>query len=232
MYTSCYIYTNGDITYSAGIGKTPEICMELSKRDKTYSITNSDYRTIVSAAINLQARKVYQIVFLTYTFAFEPSEKEGNSIIKLFFKRLRRNYYDKTNYVWTKERQKNGRLHYHSLVDMPFISIKDLQDMYNSCNIFVCGNSCPVSYCSLRLPPNHRKIDQMGAVATAKYMAKYISKERGKQYGLPCFGISKDIRDVKTKLTVDMWKTIRKDNVLHSSYGGKNFGVDRLKNNF
>jgi hypothetical protein len=72
----------------------------------------------------------------------------------------------------------------------------------------------------------------MGAVATAKYMAKYISKERGKQYGLPCFGISKDIRDVKTKLTVDMWKTIRKDNVLHSSYGGKNFGVDRLKNNF
>jgi hypothetical protein len=69
----------------------------------------------------------------------------------------------------------------------------------------------------------------MGALSTAKYMAKYISKERGRSYEQPCFSISRGIRDVKTRLTVDMWKTIRQDNELHSSFGNKNFGVDRLK---
>jgi len=244
-------YKNGDITISAGIGKKIKNCKDsigclncideieclksLAKRTKSYMITNNDYRSIVSAAFNLHRLQKFKLQFFTFTFAYEPSEIISNKILTRFIKNTKKKYDKNFNYIWTKERQESGRIHYHMLCDVPFMPIKDLQDSFNYC-VLAIDNCGVVSNNSVRLPPDDRKIYKFDQIAVAKYIAKYISKERGKAFTQPCFSISRALRDVSEEITI--WEAYK----LRSQYGcfkefhkftesgAPVFGIIKLKN--
>lgn len=197
-----YLYKNGDITFSEGKGN-PDISylQEIGNCQKSYCLTTTNYRTILSAAVNLVERRQHSVIFLTFTFPFDIAEKQANQVIKLFFKNAVR-YDNFESYIWTKERQQNGRIHFHALADFPYTSIAHLQGTYNECIHRVCGVR-PDNCNSLRLPPHHSKRVGVEIIDTIKYMAKYITKERGKIYSQPVYAISKSLIDVKRELTSD-----------------------------
>ena len=208
-----YLYLNGRFTWSAGKGKRSDYCKEIGIKDKHYVITNADYRIILSAAVNLVKFKTYNIVFLTQTFPFEPTEKQANEIQKLFLKNLKRYNEKVSNYIWTKERQKNSRIHFHTIIDMSFIPIQDLQADWNNSIKDITG----VEYSnrnSVRLPLTNCRVYNSEVLRTVKYIAKYISKERFKPYKQPCYGITKPLyTDIKRKVSDEgKWPIICDEN--------------------
>lgn len=118
-----------------------------------------------------QLKKTKNMLFLTYTFPFEPTEEEAAKIWDLTLKNLKQNY-GINYYVWVKERQKNDRLHYHIIVDRNRIDIKSAQSSFNH-HINNIRPDVAVSNNSLRLG-NNPVIRSVSGVA--KYLCKYISK--------------------------------------------------------
>jgi len=226
-----FLYQNGDLCSSSGIGGNMDFCKEIAKNKRSYTISKSDYRTIVSSAILLAQRKVYKLVFLTATFPVVVSEKEGNVAITRFISTIKRKY-DVREYIWTKELQSNKekRLHYHLIIDLPFIPIKDLQADWNNSVRFATKFDGVMLNNSLRLPPRTVHFNKMDAIAVAKYMAKYISKERTIEYEKPCWSFSRGIRDVRREINGQECIELVKKRGFIAAYGNKYFGITMLKN--
>ena len=196
------LYENGNVTYSNGKGNDIESLRAASKLCREYNINNSDYRNIVSAACKL-GRTSEAVSFWTFTFANNPDEKQANGAIKKFFKELKREYNRDLRYVWTKERQKNGKFHFHSIVDVGYMDVQSLQGLWNRAVVFSCG-SVGVSNNSFRLPPkSHRSIfDNKNVDQIARYIGKYVSKERYNAYSQPVFAISKSLYPLSYELNI------------------------------
>jgi hypothetical protein len=218
------LYANGDVTYSKGEGQPPEKLAEMANKVKTYSISNTDYRTIVSSAALLRKTAKNRLIFLTVTFACDPDEESANKILSNFLKNLKTNY-GLLEYIWTKERQKNNKIHYHILCDIRFNNIVDLQKSFNR-TVKNINPNFNVSSNSLRLPPGGRSVcNNNDAKNIIKYMAKYISKERFTTYKQPCFAISKGIRNIKTELSIDDMIEIKRNFKTFNWYCDENFGA-------
>lgn len=226
------LYANGDITGSNGCGSPPEQMQKIARIQRSYSITPADYRAILCSAIKLTEINRHRLEFLTLTLPFcGISEKESNQILTAFLIKLKRRY-KVENYIWTKEHQSNAdkRIHYHILIDLPFIPVKDMQKDYNECILGVTGFIGALLCNSLRFPPRNHCINKMGAISVAKYIAKYISKERKIVYSSPCFAISRGLRNPPVSITnEEMSILVRKRGMKHS-YGNNNFAVIMLKN--
>lgn len=202
------LYENGACTFSEGKGRDSDSCRTIGNNTKTYSLSNCHYRNIVSAAFKISRESRFELNFYTFTFANNPTEVEGNKAIKHFFKTFVR-IYGESRYVWTKERQKNGKLHYHALIDSGYIPVKTLQGMWNDSIVYSCGN-CATSSNSFRLPPkeNRRLFAQKDVIAVARYIAKYISKERGLEYEQPCFAISKNLYPLSVEISLEHYESL------------------------
>jgi hypothetical protein len=226
-----YLYANGDIVGSCGKGRPPDLLRDLGKLKKKYSISNSDYRVICSAAMNLARRKKYKLVFLTLTFPFSPTESEANTCVTAFMKAVKRKYLV-LDYLWTKERQKNedSRLHYHYLADMPFIPVKDLESMWESAILHTTSYTGDFFGNSLRFPPGNHTVNSEDALSIAKYIAKYISKERKIEYEKPVFAISRGIRDVKRAIDLEEIYQLIGEFGIKKAYGNEKFSVTMLNN--
>jgi hypothetical protein len=117
-------------------------------------------------------RQSKYMLFLTFTFPFDVKEIDASKVWHLLLKSLYKTYNVK-NYVWVKENQKNGRVHYHLLIDTGHINIKALQSTYNNCICHVFGE-CDTSNNSVRLG-NNPTIRNITSIS--RYLSKYISKE-------------------------------------------------------
>jgi len=222
------LWLNGDITGSDGKGASSKVLRELAKHKKSYMITSVDYRTILSAAVNLVELKSNNIVFLTHTFPFDVTEHQANGIQKLFLKKFKIYWNETTNYIWTKERQKKGRLHFHTIIDMPFVPIQSLQGLWNHCISIITGNSVD-NFNSLRLPLSSAKLYNTEVARTVRYIAKYISKERNKPFTQPCYGISKELYfGIKREIYTDEALILRDSCGFKKEYGGEHFYVCQL----
>jgi hypothetical protein len=201
----------------------------MASKVKTYSISNTDYRTIISSSALLLKTRKKKLIFLTVTFAFDPSEKDANKILSNFLKNLKTNY-GLLEYIWTKERQKNGKIHFHILCDIRFNSIIDLQKSLNT-TIKNFNPEFVVSSNSLRLPPGGKSVcNNNDAKNIVRYMAKYISKERFNTYTQPCFAISKGIRDIKIELSINDMIEIKRNFETFNWYCDEYFGAFSIKN--
>lgn len=226
------LYANGDITGSNGKGSLPDRMQELALKERSFSITTKNYREILCSAIKLTEINRYRLEFLTLTFPFSGiDEKDGNLILTHFLGKLKRAYNVK-NYIWTKERQSNDdqRLHYHILIDLPFIPVKTLQTDYNQSIVAITGFSGTLLNNSLRFPPRSHRISKMGAISVAKYIAKYIAKERKIIYKMPCFCISRGLRNPPKDITNEEMSILIKKRGIKHSFGNQNFAVIMLKN--
>jgi len=100
---------------------------------------------------------------------------------------LTTNYYVE-NYIAVKEFTEKGVIHYHLLVDYPFVDIRRINTAW--CNTFPID--IPGSKNAVRLPKNHRSIVK-DLHRTVKYLCKYISKSRDVEYDSRCHFISHEI---------------------------------------
>lgn len=193
-------YYNGDLLYSLGGNTNPQRVYKPQR--KHYAIDNMIRRCIISAAKKMADNKDAELILLTGTFPFEPAEREASKIWTNFISNLKKTY-KLNSYVWTKERQDNGRIHYHLLCDIKFNSIKDMQQTYNICITNVCPG-VTVSNNSLRLPDRSKwggVINNSEAVAS--YIAKYVSKSSNNintWYFRRCYQISQGLFPLKVDL--------------------------------
>lgn len=133
---------------------------KLLNREKTMKRAKSNVRRIVCA--NPQLNK-----FFTLTFAENVTDlKYANNQFRCFIKRLNRylakNGKNSVQYIAVVEFQKRGAIHYHLLCNLPFISAKILQDIWE--NGFVKINKID-------------DVDNVGAYIT-KYMIKDSDDDR------------------------------------------------------
>lgn len=166
------LYRSGMYVISNGVrkGRSPDDLIQICRTKRQYSISRQKVR---SACIELfRVKQSKNILFLTYTFAFDISEYDAANVWQNHCDNLKTNYKVK-NYVWVKERQKNGRLHFHLLADVRQIPIKKLQNSFNNTVMSICHNGI-VSNNSVRLGSNPI-IRSLHAIAG--YLSKYISKE-------------------------------------------------------
>lgn len=224
-----YLYVNGDVTYSNGAGNIEKVLKQAAQKERRYMISHTDYRMLVSAAIKMQIEASKKLQFITYTFAFDPTEDQAQRIFNNHLKNLTKTF-NVERYIWTKERQKNSRLHYHLLGETGYIPIKTLQNSFNN-SIRNVNKLFDISFNSVRLPPRSHNNIYNSPVAIAKYIGKYISKERGKGYKRRSWAISQSLYPLKSEISQQDLMNLQKryQSVVPKS-NDENFGVILLKN--
>ena len=130
---------------------------DLESKIKNYANTNQrrrdKIRRLACSNFNVEYAK-----FLTLTFAENMTNiRECNVLFKNFIKRLKYNYKSDLKYLAVIEFQQRGAVHYHVLLDIPYIPQEVLQELWG--NGFVFINAI-----------NH--VDNIGA-----YILKYITKD-------------------------------------------------------
>jgi hypothetical protein len=223
------LYENGDITYSNGIGnsKIGEMSKngKINAKKKKYCIDSTSYREIVSAAIKLVRNKKNEVIFLTYTFQFSESEIVHQTIFKNHLKNFSTNY-GLEQYIWTKERQKRGAIHFHLLADFPFMPINDINSSFNS-SISNYNSNLPISNNSVRLPKDKSIVENVGSAA--RYLAKYISKQSNIKWELPCYAISKGLYPLFERIDTNQAMQLQREFLNFIQYAGDDFGVISLR---
>jgi hypothetical protein len=153
----------------------------VQKRERKYHINKTHVRSASLACWGAKQSKF--LLFITFTFPYDAPENEASAIWKLTLDSLRNTYHVKC-YVWVKERQQSGRLHYHILVDRNRINIQNLQQTYNN-HILNINNRVIVSSNSVRL--GHHPIVRTPE-KVANYLSKYIAKSKDNEFNRRAFG--------------------------------------------
>lgn len=123
---------------------------------KNYANTNQRRRDTIRRLACCNFSNKYD-KFLTLTFAENMTDiQECNVLFKAFIRKLKIKYVKNLKYLAVIEFQKRGAVHYHVLLNIPYIPQKDLQDLWG--NGFVFINAI-----------DH--VDNIGA-----YILKYITK--------------------------------------------------------
>ena len=162
---------------------------------KTYRINDTAKHTILSSLAKMYRERKNNITFWTFSFIHDSAtspvvanQKIMNQFISKFFENLKKTY-GLVSYLWVSERQSNGGIHYHTVLDIPFVDIHTsglknyLMDSFKN----VCMDNkidiSTYSYCaSIGFP---RKIDSNGNYrgsvvrsleSLATYLGGYISK--------------------------------------------------------
>lgn len=103
--------------------------------------------------------------FLTLTFASDFTEdkiNDANKILSNFLKRLSYKYKIKIEYLCVPELQKNGKIHFHLLCNLPFIDVVELQLIWGYGIVHIT------------------KIDDVRNLGA--YLSSYVDKDFGKAF--------------------------------------------------
>jgi hypothetical protein len=221
------LYRNGTgVVYFDKFKDSPAPPGNNNNRDEPRQCVYKLSRTkIQSSTLAVWANKQSKyLLFLTFTFPFDLSnkndpeenqkeqEKVAARIWKLTLDSLRNNYKVK-NYVWIKEFQKNGRVHYHILIDRNRVGIENLQRTFNN-HIYNVTGRRDYSNNSVRLGNNPivKNPDRV-----KNYLSKYITKADITYYG-KSYGVSGQYR---------LWKEIAIEDIISDICSG-NYGQDNV----
>lgn len=157
---------------------------------RSYKVHRTKVQSACAAAWCAKSSKV--MLFLTITLPYDVSEDHAAKVWQLFLNSLRQTYKIK-HYVWVKEKQQSGRLHYHIVISSGRINIKALQSTFES-NFYNVTGLSHITHNSVRLGNNPvlRSIESV-----SKYLSKYLAKgtdrfER-KAYGYSELTLYKDL---------------------------------------
>jgi len=169
-----YLYRSGMFVINSGHRSgNPESLMKRTDIPRKFSISKQKVR---SALIELwNTKKSKHLLFITYTFAFDITETDASRVWQNHLDNLSKTFKVK-GYVWVKELQKSGRIHFHLVADVHRVDIKKLQNSFNN-SVLSVNSSFAVSNNSVRLG---EKPIIYSIKIIAGYLSKYISKE--KQY--------------------------------------------------
>jgi hypothetical protein len=197
------LYLSGEVTICSNHRrKTENIRSISSSQRKGYSIKKSTRRNIISSAFFLFLKKQHEVIFLTLTFPYKvrPSQKI-NPFLNSWLTNMRQNYGLK-NYIWTREDQKNGRPHYHLLLDIPYIPIKKINDSW-------CRAIGRYSPNAARLPKDRSIVKDIDRCT--RYVSKYITKDQDNYFSERCYSISKQVQAKPIRLSWFDYRTVYYD---------------------
>lgn len=136
---------------------TKKGCADLESKLKNYANTNQRRRDTIRRLACCNFNNKYD-KFLTLTFADNMTDiKECNILFKAFIRKLKIKYIKDLKYLAVIEFQQRGAVHYHVLLNIPYIPHKQLQKLWG--NGFVFINAI-------------EHVDNIGA-----YILKYITKD-------------------------------------------------------
>ena len=163
------IYEDGTIIdYAPSPGGRPPGGVINGKKRKTFGLNGKHRRVIRSSAVRQALCVKYNIMFACLTFTQNISQEDANKCFSNFVDNLTTNF-KLNSYVAVKENTKQGRPHFHILLDLPFTDYKILNSawcssfrrhMPGSRNAFTTGRN-----------PIIRNVD-----GVIRYITKYITK--------------------------------------------------------
>lgn len=190
-------FENGDIIRIANCGKVPD--KENGKRRKYYQMDYTAYRKLASSCVNMFAAKRNNPVFFTFTIPKGViTEQQANQCFSKLLENLTKNY-NLNAYVWTKEIGSGNNIHYHTIFDIPFSDLNRIKlawfHSYRHLDSRFSNNN-------LRLP-----LEQKATINSLdkclRYICKYATKARRREYEARCYGISRNIQSKPRDLTQD-----------------------------
>jgi hypothetical protein len=166
------------------------------EKEKWFSINWKVYRILSSAAHYMIKEQKHKNIFLTLTFGkfknHEITDKEANKCISKFLENIRTNY-DCSGYIGVRERgAKSNRLHFHFLLNIPFVDFTILNNSWNH----AISDYCHFSNCALQTDKRYSAVIYNPARAI-RYVCKYFSKTINLEYKSRVYFISNNL--LKTK---------------------------------
>jgi hypothetical protein len=132
-------------------------------------------------AINFKTKKpfTYKIAFVTLTLPASQGDISDRDIHKkcfeLWVKRMKRRF-GLRSYIWRRERQKNGNIHYHIIIDV-WIDHANIRSHWNAC-IEKLGFVSRFHKKHSHADPNSTDVHSIRKVKNlAAYMVKYLTKQ-------------------------------------------------------
>jgi cadmium resistance protein CadD (predicted permease) len=181
--------------------------------------SNKDRKTTLNNARNNIIRLIKanddMNTFITLTFAEEQDYKESKKSLNIFFTKLRKNY-NALKYIWILEYgDKNNRLHYHLLCNIPIGIKMSSSKEKKSQEHKVLENNFSKRYWKYGFV-DIRKLDQEGNTNIALYVATYITKSMDNKEleGYRIYGYSRKTlnKPIETKIyTRDSIEKVLKD---------------------
>lgn len=154
-----------------------------SKKQKHFSIDNTNYRKVASAAHHLVKTSPHKSLFLLLSFppwlpGFNPykNEKRLNECFSRFMENLRQNY-NCAGYLAARELgHDNRRYHYHLVCSIPFVPFANI----NAAWCAAISDICETSKNAIQSRKENRIIQRLNSPARAvRYICKYITKCKG-----------------------------------------------------
>jgi hypothetical protein len=147
-----------------------------SLKKKTYKIDYMTYRKLASASHSLVKNSPHKVLFLTLTFPKfkhdEITDKQANECFSKFVENMRTNY-QSGGYIAVRERGSvTHRLHFHLLIDLPFIDFR----IINGSWLHSVSDFCIFSNRALFSDKKARFI--LDPIRATKYVCKYFAKVR------------------------------------------------------
>ena len=168
---------------------------------KNYANTNQRRRDKIRRLACTNFNNKYD-KFLTLTFAENKTNiEECNLLFKNFIKRLKYAYDLKSlKYLAVIEFQERGAVHYHVLLNIPYIPHKELQELWG--NGFVFVNAI-------------KHVDNLGA-----YILKYMTKDNNdtRLMGKKAYLTSRNLKQIETIVNHDLKDFSKIENKIIQKY--------------
>jgi len=192
----------------------PKQNLPKSSKKRLFIINKKAKGKIINGCYLLHYHKKHPLKWVTLTFHHDPKEIKNKSL-KRFLKYLSHGTKAKkksksiagilNNYIWVKELQKRGVIHYHILADQPYRKIDLFRDKWQSIikqptatrgfNISVVRNS------NLNYIINYM----------TKYMVK-SSESHSEKFSDRCYGMSNAVNKQSLKISdIEMMRNLRKN---------------------
>ena len=180
---------NGNITVTNAKNPKNKQLHELNLSDRTkkrvYKLTYSKYRQLAGNSAKMFEAKTNQILFLTFTIKDNITDTANTNKAWSYFLNLMKKRHGLNNYLWVAERQKRGAVHYHCLLDTPFINYSEWKRIFSSTfKKFGIKASKQNSVSASK----YRGAIVRNVEMALKYITKYISKSINKELNISFSG--------------------------------------------
>lgn len=220
-------YGNGSQVIEKGESKPRAVPRKINKREiKGYRINKSKVLRKASAFYNLKSSRRF-MAFYSVSFPVGMDDKSAMKCLNIWLTRIRK-ISPKINYLWIAERQKNGTIHFHALVDK-WLNIRVVNWFMSKAIDGVIKGDKLKGLNFNRSKYNGVDVKRVyNGKGVSKYLVKYMAKgsdqsvdDKGvihRPFNCRCMGMSRLISALFTKVIesfyngIENWPYFKRDN--------------------
>jgi len=165
---------NISITNEKKAGKRHELNLSDRTKRRVQKLSYSKYRKLAGNSAKLFEVRKNKVLFLTFTLKDNVTLHGITNKAWSYFLKLMRERHELGNYLWVAEHQKRGAIHYHCLLDMPFIDYSEIKRIFKAS--FQLFNIAVSSENSVSASKSRGAIVHNVEMAL-RYITKYLTKQ-------------------------------------------------------